>query len=174
MVTCTKTWYGRTGCFPIDDMKVNTKITARGEGPEHKIQRRLIAYLKIRGWTVEVMHGNAFQHGIPDLYLHHQEYGPRWVDCKNPGKYSFTKAQRAKWPYWDSVGIGIWILTAANQAQYDKLFGPPNWKDYWRKSWALPSQADLDKMLEELIAEAEAMNFVEDPEDSEKLNTDWW
>jgi len=147
-------------------MVVNTKIRARGEGPEHKIQRQLIAYLKIRGWTVEVMHGNAFQIGIPDLYLFRLDHGPRWVDCKNPKKYVFTKAQKLKWPYWDHVGIGIWILTAATQKEYDKLFGPPNWRDYWRESWALPSQEDLDTMLENLCAEGE--------EDYEGVEGDWY
>jgi hypothetical protein len=96
------------------------------------------------------MHGNAFQQGIPDLWLHKEGIGARWVDVKHPKRYSFTKAQKFKWPYWDSMGIGIWILTAATQEEYDKLFAPPNWKDYWKDSWALPTQDDIDKMLDEL------------------------
>ena len=119
-------------------------------GPEWFIQRDLKEYLQTRGWVVEVMHGNAFQRGIPDLYVFHPNHGPRWIDCKVPGKYSFTKAQKLKWPFWDSKGIGIWILTAATQKEYDKLFALPNWKDYWKDSWALPTLEDIDRMLDEL------------------------
>jgi hypothetical protein len=55
----------------------------------------------------------------------------------------------------DHFGIGIWILTAANQEQYDKLFGLPNWMDYWKASWALPTVADIDVMLQEMWDEEE-------------------
>lgn len=129
---------------------MSKNIRRNTHGPEWHIQQHLIEFLKARGWLVEVMHGNAFQRGIPDLYVHHPRWGSRWIDCKQPDKYSFTKAQRHKWPLWDRVGIGIWILTAANQEQYDKLFGLPNWKDYWKESWTMPSEADIDRMLDEL------------------------
>ena len=33
------------------------------------------------------------------------------------------------------LGIGIWILTAATQDEYDKLFKLPNWRAYWKESW---------------------------------------
>jgi len=119
-------------------------------GPEWHIQKALVTYLKVRGWVVEVMHGNAFQRGIPDLYLFNRKWGYRWVDVKHPKRYTFTKAQRRKWPYWDSMGIGIWILTAATQEEYDKLFAPPNWRNYWKESWTLPTQEDIDTMLDDL------------------------
>ena len=62
----------------------------------------LIAFLKTRGWLVERMIGNAFQMGIPDLFCHHPKWGQRWIDVKRPGKnYTFTKAQKRKWPVWD-------------------------------------------------------------------------
>ena len=129
------------------------KLIRKKHGPEHFIQKDVIDYLKARGWVVENMHGNAFQRGIPDLYVHHPDWGARWIDCKQPKNYTFTKAQRIKWPFWDSQKIGIWILTAANQAQYDKLFGLPNWQDYWKDSWAMPSPEDIDAMLNELNEE---------------------
>ncbi len=129
------------------------RIIKAREKPEHKIQKALIEYLGVRGWLVEVMHGNAFQKGIPDLYLFHPRFGPRWVDVKVPGKYSFTKAQRLKWPLWDHYGLGIWILTAANQEEYDKLMAPANWSDYWKESWALPTLPEIDLMLDELDKE---------------------
>lgn len=126
------------------------KIQRPAHGPEWHIQKDLVAYLKTRGWVVEVMHGNAFQRGIPDLWLFKKGIGERWVDVKHPKRYSFTKAQKLKWPYWDGMGVGIWILTAANQEEYDKLFAPPNWRDYWKDSWALPTQDDIDVLLDEL------------------------
>jgi hypothetical protein len=123
-------------------------------GPEWYIQKDVIEYLKDRSWLVEVMHGNAFQKGIPDLYVFNRlKGGERWIDCKNPKQWSFTKAQRRKWPIWDHFGVGIWIVTAATQEEYDKLFAPPNWKEYWKDSWAMPTLSDIDAMLLELDAE---------------------
>lgn len=122
------------------------------ERPEAKIQRDLIEYLKARGWLVERMIGNAYQTGIPDLYCHHPKWGTRWIDVKRPGKnYSFTKAQKIKWPLWDSFRVGVWILTAATQEEYDKLFGPPNWRDFWKASWG--QVPDIDALLDKLSAE---------------------
>lgn len=116
--------------------------------PETKIRDDLVEYLVPRGWLVEVTHGNAYQTGFPDLLLAHPRWGQRWVDVKVKGRYSFTKAQKIKWPIWERHGIGIWILVAATQEEYDKLFGPPNWRDYWKDSWGeLP---DIDALVEEL------------------------
>jgi hypothetical protein len=97
---------------------------------EAKIRQEIKQFLTLRGWLVEITHGNAFQFGFPDLYLAHPKWGTRWVDVKRPAKYSLTKAQRLKWPIWEQYNIGIWILTAANDEQYLRLFGPPNWRDY--------------------------------------------
>lgn len=119
-------------------------------GPEYFIQQELIAYLEARGWLVERMIGNAFQTGIPDLYCHHPKWGERWIDVKNAGRYSFTKAQKRKWPQWEKAGVGIWILTAANQVSYDKLFGPPNWRQYVKKSWKIPTLEDIDAMIDRM------------------------
>ena len=112
----------------------------------------MIAYLKARGWHVERMIGNAFQMGVPDLFIAHPKWGQRWIDVKRPGKnYSFTKAQKLKWPVWEAFGIGIWILTAATQEEYDKLFAPPNWRAYWKESWG--QVPDIDALLDELDRE---------------------
>ncbi len=117
-------------------------------GPEFYIQRDLIEYLKARGWLVERMIGNAFQLGIPDLFCYHPKWGYRWIDVKQPGRYSFTKAQKIKWPEWETYGVGIWIVTSADQEGYNKLFAPPNWREYWKASWGeLP---DIDALLDEL------------------------
>lgn len=37
------------------------------------------------------MIGNAFQMGVPDLFVAHPKWGQRWIDVKRPGRnYSFT------------------------------------------------------------------------------------
>ncbi|REJ65605.1 MAG: hypothetical protein DWQ31_16835 [Planctomycetota bacterium] len=129
------------------------KIRRPKHGPEWYLQRDLVEFLEARGWLVEPMHGNLYQKGIPDLYCFHRRYGERWIDCKIEGQYTFTKAQRQKWPQWEKKGIGIWILTAATQREYDKLFKPPNWRDYWKESWGhLP---DIDALLDELDRQGE-------------------
>ena len=119
-------------------------------GKEYFIQRDLIAYLKVRGWLVERIVGLAWQYGLPDLFIAHKKWGQRWVDVKVERKYSFTKAQKIKWPLWELHNIGIWILTGADQANYDKLFSPPNWRQYVKKAWNIPTQQDIDNMLEKL------------------------
>ena len=124
------------------------RICRPKHGPEWYIQRDLITFLKARKWLVERMIGNAYQYGIPDLYCHHNKWGGRWIDVKNPGRYSFTREQKIKWPIWERHGCGIWILTAATQVEYDKLFASPNWREYWKPSWGVVP--DIDKLLDEL------------------------
>lgn len=128
------------------------RIKQASHGPEWHIQKDLIAFLKARNWLVERMIGNVYQFGIPDLYVHHKKWGSRWIDVKNPKRYSFTKEQRHKWPLWEKHGCGIWILTAATQDEYDKLFAPPNWRAYWKPSY--DKTADIDALLNELDYEA--------------------
>jgi hypothetical protein len=136
---------------------MTTQIKKPIHGPEWHIQKDVIRYLASREWHVERMIGNAFQMGIPDLYAAHKKWGTRWIDVKQPKKYGFTRDQKRKWPIWESFGIGIWILTAANQEEYDKLFKAPNWRSYWKKSWGqVPTQADIDRMLDELVREGES------------------
>lgn len=125
------------------------------EQPETKIRDAIRAMLQGRGFLVEIMHGNLYQSGIPDLYVHHPEHGARWIDAKVEGRYSFTKAQKRKWPEWHfRYKIGIWILTGASQEQYDRLFRAPNWRDYWRDSWGDPRNSladpDIDGILDQI------------------------
>ena len=72
--------------------------TRARHGPEFKIQQRLIEYLETRGWLVERVIGNAYQHGLPDLFAFHPKWGVRWIDVKNPGRYSFTRAEDQSGP----------------------------------------------------------------------------
>lgn len=106
--------------------------------PETIIRNAICDYLAARGWVTQVTHGSVYQSGLPDVLAGHAAYGPRFIDAKVSGRYSFTPAQRGKWPLWSRNGIGIWIMTAANQTEYDKLFAPPNWRDYWKDSWGDP------------------------------------
>jgi hypothetical protein len=107
-------------------------------------------FLKTRGWLVERMIGNAFQSGIPDLFIYHRKWGFRWVDVKSPKRYSFTKAQKIKWPKWEQAGLGIWIITEASEDGTDCLYGPPNWRNFVKKSWNIPTLKEIDAMLEKL------------------------
>jgi hypothetical protein len=105
--------------------------------------------LKDLGWLVEVTHGNRFMKGFPDLYLMHPEFSSRWVDVKVEGDYEYTEAQRKKWPRWHKHGTGIWIMTGASQDQYERLFKPPNWLDYWKPRYGDPfKEFDLDELLD--------------------------
>lgn len=119
-------------------------------GPEYKIQTLLIEFLEARGWHTERIVGSAFQMGLPDLFIAHPKWGQRWVEVKNPERYSFTKAQKLKFPVLEKFGVGIWIITSADQEGYDKLFAAPNWRDYVKAGWNLPTQQDIDKILEEI------------------------
>ncbi len=99
-------------------------------GPEKLIQDALIDLLKIKDWMVKSTHGNIYQFGFPDLYCAHARYGSRWIEVKNPLKYAFTAAQLEDFPMFASKGIGIWVLTAATEYEYQKLFGPANWHTF--------------------------------------------
>jgi hypothetical protein len=127
------------------------RIKRPKHGPEWHIQRDLMKFLRERGWLVERTHGNLFQQGFPDLLVAHPKYGQRWIDVKQPKKYSLTQAQQQKWPVWDHFGVGIWILVAADQENYDRLFQPPNWRDYWKDGYGPP---DIEALLLEIEKEA--------------------
>ena len=71
-----------------------------------------------------------YQSGLPDLYAYHLLNGTRWIEVKIKDKYKFTPAQMATFPDFSAKGVGIWILTAATEAEYDKLFRPANWHTY--------------------------------------------
>ncbi|HUP77616.1 MAG TPA: hypothetical protein VM260_03575 [Pirellula sp.] len=112
-----------------------TKINKyKKSGPEKEIQTAIIKYLKERDWFVVVTHGNEFQMGLPDLYAAHYTLGTRWIEVKNPLAYSFTPAQREVFPQLQSKGVGIWIMTAADDYEYQKLFQPYNWYHFLGKS----------------------------------------
>jgi len=118
---------------------------------ESTLQRRIKNYLMKQGWHVEVLSCNAFQKGIPDLYCFKQVELPdgelcewhRWVDIKVPGKGTLTKAQCQKWPVWESIGLGVWIMTECDESV---LHRPPNFRDWWKPrydKWLVKAGSEL-------------------------------
>lgn len=105
------------------------KKTKRG-GPEAKIQEEICDMLTLKGWFVKNTHGNLFQFGLPDVFACHTRYGHRWIEVKNPVKFSFTSAQIETFPKLCANGSGVWILVAATEAEYNKIFKPYNWHLY--------------------------------------------
>lgn len=99
-------------------------------GPERKIQDAIIAMLKMHDWFVKETHGNMYQSGFPDLWACHKSYGHRWVEVKNAESYSFTPAQLHDFPIFGAKGSGVWILVAATEKEYKKLFETQNWWKY--------------------------------------------
>lgn len=86
--------------------------------------------LTAKGWFVKSTHGNMYQSGFPDLFATHKRFGLRWIEVKRPVGYQFTAAQLEDFPKFTSNGSGIWVLTAATEAEYQKLFRPYNWGAY--------------------------------------------
>ncbi len=126
-------------------------------GPEFYIQNRWVDFLGSKGWHVERMIGNAYQKGIPDLFLANTKYGQRFLDIKVYGSYNFTKAQKLKWPIWEAFGVGVWILGAISPEtctkrhmikEHTKLLQPPNWREFWNPKW--DQTPNIDKLLKEV------------------------
>jgi hypothetical protein len=99
-------------------------------GPEYIIQKDLVKLLESKGWFVKETHGNQYQSGFPDLFCTHRIYGHRWIDVKVAGRYRITPAQRRDWPKFCKAGSGVWILVAATETEYKKLFRAHNWWHY--------------------------------------------
>lgn len=108
----------------------NTRKT-KLSGPEAIIEKAIMKRLKELDWLVIQTHGNAYQMGLPDLYAAHNKYGARWIEVKNPENYSFTAAQIQVFPALFAKNIGIWILFSDIDDEIGKLFGPPNWYQYF-------------------------------------------
>jgi len=139
------------------------RLRRKRHGPEYQIQKDLINFLKDRNWWVERTHGNLYQMGFPDLYVGHLKFGQRWIDVKNPVAWEFTKAQCQKWPIWDQFNIGIWIITAASEEEYDKLFTSPNWRDYWKPRYD-EYLISVDMLLDELNCNVPSEQPVPNPD----------
>ncbi len=109
----------------MDPLKTRSR-----KGPESQIVTDIRDFLKLRDWYTIKTHGSEYQSGLPDLYCCHKRYGARWVEVKNPLKYSFTPAQLDTFPLLAAHGVGVWVLTAGTDFEYQKLFGPANWHTF--------------------------------------------
>lgn len=95
--------------------------------PETVILRDIRDHLESRGFKVKRTHGGAFIKGFADLYTARDGVA-RWVEVKVPKKYAFTNAQLDMFSDLEEAGIGTWVMTCV--ADYPKLFGPANWRDF--------------------------------------------
>lgn len=102
----------------------------RTTGPEAIIQDAIVKYLRAREWLVKETIGNMFQSGFPDVYAVHSKYGQRWIEVKNPTSYKFTPAQMEFFPKLIAHGAGVWVLMAATDEEYKKLWLPCNFAEY--------------------------------------------
>jgi hypothetical protein len=113
-------------------------------------------FLRAKGWHVErlpggAMRGGGSQSGLPDLLVTHHQYGVRFIEVKQEVHYRFTTPQRWKFPLLDANGLGIWILTEASEAQYERLFKSPNLWDYMKKSEVITKDT-IENFFDELEA----------------------
>ena len=99
-------------------------------GPERKIQNAITDFLKSAIGAVKTRMEMSINFGFPDLYACHRKYGARWIEVKNPENYSFTPAQLETFPMFVAHGAGVWILVAATEEEYQKLFKPCNWYQF--------------------------------------------
>jgi hypothetical protein len=113
------------------DIVTTNRVTESKSGKERQIQNEVIDYLKLRDWFVMETHGNMYQRGLPDLWATHTIHGQRWIEIKQPTQYCFTPAQLKTFPEICTHGSGVWVMTAANQWEYAKLFGHHNWYGYF-------------------------------------------
>lgn len=130
---------------------------------ESVIQRRVKKRLEVLGWHVEIMSCNAYQKGIPDLYCFKHfpgksKYGNRnrhrWVDIKRPKGSTLTKDQCQKWPVWEEIGLGVWILNGTEPDPEAVLMGPPNFRDWWKDRYdKYLVRPGADILLEEFDAD---------------------
>ncbi len=104
--------------------------TRKKKAPEKAIQLAIIAMLEKKSWFCKSTHGSVYQSGFPDVYACHQTFGARWIEVKNKEKYQFTAAQLKDFHMMNAHGVGIWVLSAATEEEYKKLFGPQNWYTY--------------------------------------------
>lgn len=94
--------------------------------------------LQDHGWYCINTHGNQFQAGLPDRYICHPKYAPRWVEYKvfEGNKVHLTRAQKIRFPIMHGYGVPIFVIAGtdlrgpknygARERLYKKLFKDPN------------------------------------------------
>jgi len=108
--------------YELQRPKIKTK-----QGPEYSIQQAVIRYLEDRDWMVKVVNAGLYNFGFPDLVACHKNYGIKFIEIKQPVKnVSFTPAQYKYFPEFCRNGAPIYILTSANEENYQRLFDKSN------------------------------------------------
>jgi hypothetical protein len=125
----------------------------KAHGPEYRIQREVVKFLRLYGWHVERLVGMEWQSGLPDLFICHKDYGLRFLEIKQEDHYRFTKAQKSKFPVLMDNGVGIWIMTEATEEQYQRLFKCPNLWDYLDRAACLEYEDNIDEWLDNINEE---------------------
>lgn len=102
------------------------------------IARPFKIYLEALHWHTENIHGNQYQQGLPDCYICHPKYSPRWIEFKvfDSGLIHLTPAQKIKFPQLLSYNVPIYVIASDDlrgkinlhkrERLYKKLFDTPN------------------------------------------------
>ena len=107
------------------------KSGGSGKKPETVIEHAIARMLRGYGWHVMHTVGNMYQSGFPDLFACHSSYGHRWIEVKRPdGKGRLEDSQMISFPKLCANGSGVWILMAATEYEYRKLFVAYNWTTF--------------------------------------------
>lgn len=117
-----------------------------GSGPEAAIQEAIIKKLRYREWHVEVIHGNAYQSGLPDLYATHSRWGGKWIEVKNPESYKFTPAQLETFPKLCANGSPVYVLISDHNLELEKILGASNWYLYLDRKYANACKAKIQSL----------------------------
>lgn len=104
-----------------------------------RVDAPFVRMVRARGWTVYNIHGSAYQAGLPDRYMTHADYAPKWVEFKviePDGSIHLTKDQKRVFPQLVRDGVPAWCIAADDlrgpknlhkrKAAYRKIFEEPN------------------------------------------------
>ncbi len=95
--------------------------------PESVGAARLRRYMEARGWFLKKLHGNKFQSGMPDYVAFHATYKMRWIENKTlEGRLKPSQVRC----FTEMAEKGEKIYVCFDEVDYDKLFGPDNWRDF--------------------------------------------
>ena len=115
-------------------MKLITPFSGgrKTDAPELIIRTDIRTMLADKGWYALITHGTIYSSGLPDIYATHSRYGARWIEVKDPERTGdvFTAAQHDVFPKICANGSGVWVLVAATEEEYQKLFKKCNWYMY--------------------------------------------
>ena len=99
----------------------------------------MVSLFKHRGWTCHNIHGNNYQDGLPDYFIHHPDYEDKWIEFKvfyDNYKVHLTKAQKRVFPSFCANNVSFYAIAGFDLRgrhsykkrldNYLKLFQKPN------------------------------------------------